>query len=96
MGQPWPQPEHGSQIAAQVKLIQQTGLRMVEQAGRAFEQFLGNSQADGPSQPWSQPDQQPKTKRTKGQVITRKDQRRVPPARMVPVRRHSRARRPGH
>ena len=28
--------------------------------------------------------------------ITRKDQRRVPPARMVPVRRHSRARRPGH
>ena len=28
--------------------------------------------------------------------ISRKDQRRVPPARMVPVRRHSRARRPGH
>jgi len=28
--------------------------------------------------------------------ITRKDQRRVPPARMVPARRHSRARRPGH
>jgi hypothetical protein len=39
---------------------------------------------------------QRKTKRTKGQVITRKDQRRVPPARMAPVRRHSRARRPGH